>query len=474
MKKSYLIFIIFINILFMIIFREDYVFYILPITISLFLLLKLIDDSMKSGGTIFHPLPMACFILAISVVMAPAISSGLQVYLLSAPRSINWDKWLGILSWLYLLGIILFYLSCRLFLNNKSFQYSLDIELHKKNFILVSFLFLFLSLISQILVFQKFGGVISYMTKWTEDRSDFDGLGIWYMFAEPFPMIFLIFLILLIGKDKLKNSIIYLSIIFLIFFVLKMLFGGFRGSRSNTIWGLYWFAGIVHLYIYRLKKIHYIVGILFLTIFMSTYALYKSYGVDAFSGDYSVTETNRYQNNPLLDIYLGDFSRATINAYQISQISDLSNYEEKYGQTYLSSASKFFPPIKYFYSGHDKNSAGSEIVNNIKINPQVEEYHNSRVFGIYGEAILNFGIFFGIFSFFFVGFFVSKLDNYCRSSANKSVFIFIIPFLSNMAITLILSDSDNIVFFVFKNGLLVFLYLYFISIFCVKGYKYVR
>ena len=226
----------------MIIFREDYVFYILPITISLFLLLKLIDDSMKSGGTIFHPLPMACFILAISVVMAPAISSGLQVYLLSAPRSINWDKWLGILSWLYLLGIILFYLSCRLFLNNKSFQYSLDIELHKKKFILVSFLFLFLSLISQILVFQKFGGVISYMTKWTEDRSDFDGLGIWYMFAEPFPMIFLIFLILLIGKDKLKNSIIYLSIIFLIFFVLKMLFGGFRGSRSNTIWGLYWFA----------------------------------------------------------------------------------------------------------------------------------------------------------------------------------------------------------------------------------------
>ena len=42
MKKSYLIFIIFINILFMIIFREDYAFYILPTTISLFLLLKLI------------------------------------------------------------------------------------------------------------------------------------------------------------------------------------------------------------------------------------------------------------------------------------------------------------------------------------------------------------------------------------------------------------------------------------------------
>lgn len=474
MRKNYLIFLIFINILFILVFREDYTFYILPVTISLFLLFRLINNSMKCGGTIFHPLPMACFILAISVVLAPVISSGLQVYLLSAPREINWNKWLNILSWLYLLGIILFYWSCKIFLNNKVFQSSLNIELHKNKFILVSFLFLFFSLVSQILVFQKFGGVISYMTKWTEDRNDFDGLGIWYMFAEPFPIILLIFMILWIGKEKLKNSIVYISLIFLIFFIFKMIFGGFRGSRSNTIWGLYWFAGIIHLYIYRLKKIHYILGVAFLTFFMSTYALYKSYGIDAFSGDYTITETNRYKNNPLLDIYLGDFSRATINAYQISQISDLSNYEEKYGQTYLSSASKFLPPIKFFYSGHDKNSAGSEIVNNIKINPQVEEYHNSRVFGLYGEAILNFGVFLGVFSFFIVGFFISKLDNYCRGSASKSVFIFFIPFLSNMAITLILSDSDNIVFFVFKNGFLVFLYLYFINIFCVKGYNYVR
>ena len=41
--------------------------------------------------------------------------------------------------------------------------------------------------------------------------------------------------------------------------------------------------------------------------------------------------------------------------------------------------------------------------------------------------------------------------------------IFMVPFVSNLGLMLILADSDNIVFFAFKNGLLAFLFLLIIS-----------
>lgn len=471
MKKSSLIALFLLNFIFFFKYNLDYIFFFIQFNFCFLLLENLIGKSVSYNSNFFFPLPITCFILFISLILAPIVSVGEKNYLFSAPREILWGKWLFILSLLYSIGILIFYTVANVTLKNKLTEKNIfnDKIINKKKLIIVSLLFLGISLLAQILIFSKFGGVIGYLNSWTEDRESFSGLGIWYMLAEPFPLIFLIFLLLLIGKERiLKNKYKWIIFIFILFFLSKLLFGGFRGSRSNTIWGLFWFAGIVNIYLFKLKKIHYFLGVLFLAIFMSVYSIYKTYGIDSFSGEYSIEDTNRYTNNPIVEIYLGDFSRATINAFQIAQIQDISSYEYKFGQTYLYTLTMVFPFLKDLYSGYNKNLAGYEIMTGYKVNSIANEYHNSRVFGLYGEGILNFGPVLSILIFGLFGYVVAKLDNLSRGYLYNKVYIFLIPFWANVSFVMLMADSDNVVFFLFKNGLLVLLYLIVLYCFCQK------
>lgn len=466
-----LLFLLIINILAVILLGATYLFIFIPVNVSIVILLKVYFSASKYGSTIFHPLPLTSIILIVSFVLAPIVSIGFNTFLFAAPRNIDWSKWMIVLSWLYFIGIILFYFGNQLAFRriyNKKF---LPVTVKKIRFLWISLFFLLITLASQLFVFYKYGGFLSYLTKWTESRDEFDGLGLWYMLAEPFPIIFLIFILLWFGKEKFNKNIVGLIVLFLVFFTLKIFFGGLRGSRSNTIWGLFWFAGIIHLYLFRLRIPHVLAGVIFFLTFMSSYTIYKTYGVEAFSGDYSIEDTNRFESNPLIGIYLGDFSRGTINAYQIAQIEELGGYEIKYGQTYIASLSKIIPPLNSVYNGHSKNSAGAEILNNTKVSVEEGNFHNSRVYGIYGEGILNFGVYFGLLAFFVLGVVVTTLDNICRKHLSQTIFIMLIPFLSNLAFAIAVSDSDNLVFFTFKNGLVIFIYLFIVNKFCVKSFQ---
>lgn len=474
MKEKSLIALIVINLILFFRYNLSYVYFFLQFNLCFILIENLISKSISYKSTFFSPIPITCIILLFSLILAPIVSLGEGVYLFLAPRDINWEMSLFKLSFFYTAAIIIFYLVS---INTlKKYQKEAEIFndklISKKNFIIVSMFFLAISFISQILIFLKFGGVMGYLNSWTEDKDSLSGLGIWYMFAEPFPIILLIFLIILIGKDRiLKNKYKWIILLFIIFFISKLIFGGFRGSRSNTIWGLFWFAGIVHIYLFRLKMIHYVIGLIFIISFMSLYSIYKTYGVNSFSGDYSIEDTNRYNANPIVEIYLGDFSRATVNAFQIAQVEDIKTYEYKFGQTYFYTLTMIFPFTKDYYRGHNKNTAGYEIMTNNKIKPNFDYYHNSRVFGFYGEGVLNFGPFFAIFLFGFLGYLIARLDNFSRFYLYNKVYIFIIPFLGNVSFVILMADSDNVIFFLFKNGLLVLIYLMILSMFCKKRIK---
>lgn len=471
MRKNLLIALFVFNFILFFKYNLDYTYFFLQFNFCFILLERLISKSVALGSSFFFPLPITCFILFISLVLAPIVSLGEKTYLFLAPREIEWEKWLFFLSILYSMGVYIFYIIISRVLKNRLYEKDIfdDSIINRKNFIIVSSFFLGISFLAQILIFLKFGGISGYLNSWTEDKESFSGLGLWYMLAEPFPLIFLIFLLVIIGKQRiLRNKYKWIIFIFILFFLSKLIFGGFRGSRSNTIWGLFWFAGIVHIYLFKLKKIHYFLGGLFLVVFMSVYSVYKTYGIDSFSGQYSIKDTNRYDGNPLVEIYLGDFSRTTINAFQIAQIQDINAYDYKLGQTYFYTLTMVFPFFKDFYTGYNKNSAGYEIITSSKVNPVVDDYHNSRVFGLYGEGILNFGPVISILIFGLFGYIVAKLDNWSRNYLYDKVYVFFIPFLANLSFVMLVADSDNVIFFLFKNGFLILFYLVILHYFCRK------
>jgi hypothetical protein len=376
----------------------DFIYIAIPFFVGLIFLLESIELGLRSGGTLFHPYIFVSLVLIWVLVFSPVASIYYQQYLFYPPKQIDWNKWVSITCWFYLLLIISHYFIGLIFLKkyieNKTTYY----KLNKKYALLISFIFLSFSMICQILVYAKFGGITGYMTTWTEDRTEFDGMGSLFMLAEPFPILALMTLCLFVKKENLKHPLIFVTVIFLVFFILKLLFGGFRGSRSNTIWGLFWFAGIIHLYYFRLKKIHLIIGLIFLIIFMNLYSIYKSFGVDAFSMQYSMEDTGRFEENPTITILLNDFSRIGLHAFMLFQYFDFGFYDIKYGQTYLSTISKLIP-LWSDIDIYSKNSAGSEILYDRKSSLIFQDYYNSRVYGAYGEAILNFGPVLAVFIF---------------------------------------------------------------------------
>ena len=72
-----------------------------------------------------------------------------------------------------------------------------------------------------------------------------------------------------------------------------------------------------------------------------------------------------------------------------------------------------------------------------------------------GEGILNFGPLFSTLLIFLFGFFVSRINSFTFSLSYDDARLFFIPFITNMCMVLMISDSNNIIFFIMKNLLMV-------------------
>ncbi|MEZ9356501.1 hypothetical protein AB4143_10040 [Vibrio breoganii] len=436
------------------------VYFLVPTLLAAILLADLIKRTIKSS-TMFHPVPFVSLMLVWAMVCAPFVAYGSGYNIALAPKDIDWLTWQSITSHIYFFCILFYYLGVRLGISHcyEPKQYTFR---SKPTVIKLALVFLSLSLLLQILVFAKFGGMAGYVDVWSNDRSQFKGLGAILIVAEAFPIL-LAFVILYLYRNDRKGLYFFVGLI-IVFFVLKLVFGGLRGSRSNTIWGLFWLAGVIHIVYYRFKKIHFAVGVAFLVAFMSIYSLYKSFGVDGFTSGYSVSDTGRYEGNPALGVLLTDFSRSGEHSYILHEFFNTDEYDIKYGNTYLSSLLKLIPGLNNPFGKIDKNFAGAQLFySHYNIDSEHSYYYNSRIYGLYGEGVLNFGPIIPVFMFFVIGSIIGFIHGWVTRFSLSDPRIYIVPFVSNLCLMFVLADSDNIMFFAFKNGLFVIFFILFIS-----------
>ena len=104
------------------------------------------------------------------------------------------------------------------------------------------------------------------------------GLGWLIMVTDCFPILAMICFAVWIKRARLRLGSFTIALVLLGFFLVRMLFGGLHGSRSNTLYALFWAAGIIHLWIRPLTKKFVLLGIGFLFVFMYFYGFYKSMG----------------------------------------------------------------------------------------------------------------------------------------------------------------------------------------------------
>ncbi len=380
----------------------------------------------------------------------------------------DWRDWLGRMAWLNAAGLLAYLLvrdgvpSVR----TESIREVAGWRLNPQRFVLLAFGGLLVSGVLQLWVYARYGGIIGYIEKALDysDPERMQGMGSIFMISESFPILALMAFAVYARQSEARRSWPTLLAVLLVFFVLKMLFGGLRGSRSNTIWGLFWAAGIIHLWLRPISRRSLIVGGSFLILFMYLYGLYKGAGleaVDTFTDPKAQGELADKTHRTFETLLLGDLGRSDVQALVLHRLADpTSDYRYAYGRTYLGALALLVPKSIWRDRPPDKVLEGTELL--YGRGSYIEhDWVSARVYGLAGEAMLNFGPGAVPLGFALLGFIVRRLRSFLAALPPDDPRRLIGPFLIVLCLSILGSDSDNLIFALLKDGLMPFVVLWF-------------
>ena len=437
--------------------------YLLPVVlggmISLYKvlnLLKTIDYLRNADFYVWIVLFLGAFVAPLIHFSRDAWIS--HVYILPS----NWNTLALITSAILLYGMFVF-----IFLEQIKYRplYQKKEWSFKKN---AKYLIIFLMIISfvlQTVYYIRAGGIFGVIQKFTDRDGGFEGMGLYFIVSEMFPYLLLL-LYFVICKEK-KTSFLNVSIFLAIMFLSALYFGGLRGSRSNTVLTMFQAVLLIHFTIYHFKKRHFIIMVALFFLFMIVGRIYKTHGADFV---HNVHEFTDYQINTEMSgiesIIIADLTRYNDLSYLIFMLDNNPFYKPKLGSTYLAAVLTFMPfgiPIRDHFELTARSEAASQLMFDFDGIQRSEIRRNSRIFGFVGEMMLNFGVFSFLFAFFFLHFLLKWVKRWSDSISVQDARFYFISLLPIMVISLINLDSNNVVFFIVKRIVLMYVIIWFIT-----------
>jgi hypothetical protein len=317
-----------------------------------------------------------------------------------------------------------------------------------------------ISIVATLYVLIQYGG-LQKEDSLLGDPSELIHLSWLLMLADPLLILVLLAVVRLLEAPRRTVrslfSVLGLLVLLLIgqWFIL-----GMRGSRSALLFALFIGAGFCH---YRLRFIPLWVIILS-TVFMGVggyyYAFYKRFGVTGLEAvrDASFRDALAFRAGiSPIGVVLGDLSRAEVQALILRRLNeDWSDYQLRMGRTYVASVLTFVPRAIWPNKPSDylgKVAAGTDLQFGAgSFKPH--RFKSSRVYGLGGEAMLNFGavgvpVAYGLFGWL-LGWYRKKVASLAATDARW----YLIPVFTLMVFTFAFGDSDNALFLFLKNGVL--------------------
>ena len=307
----------------------------------------------------------------------------------------DWRNWLGGMAVLNFLGLLVY----RLFRERVSWTRESRLEqrvwvIDKGRFLGALTVSLVVALGVQLLVFSRFGGLGGYIAS-VESGQGLPGIGWMVMISESFPILTVIGFAVLSRNAKLSRNWFILLLVVLAFLGLQFLFGGLRGSRSNTIWALFWAVGVIHLWVRPIPRVLVYFGVILMVLFMYFYGIYKWAGQDAFQealhSPAGWTQLEEQTSRTPSYIILTDFGRSGIQALLLYRLTSPEfDYDYAWGRTYLGAVFQVLPNAIWPEPPPTKMKEGTEAqYGRGSYAPGV--FESSFVYGLAGETMLNFG-----------------------------------------------------------------------------------
>lgn len=197
----------------------------------------------------------------------------------------DWREWLGQMALLNLLGLIA-YVFARTIAYRRPFSKQRRVvwKLDERTFRNVIFVSLTITGLLQFEIYRQFGGISGYINSFEGQAGSFENLGILFSISESFPILAMMAFVVWARHDDRRKTWFFLGSVLIGYVLVTLLFGGLRGSRSNTIWALFWAVGLIHFWLRSVPRKYLLIGAAFVIGFMYFYGFYKSLGTDTESG----------------------------------------------------------------------------------------------------------------------------------------------------------------------------------------------
>lgn len=299
---------------------------------------------------------------------------------------------------------------------------------------------------------MKSGGLIGWINVQLNYRTELESPGWLLVIGSSFPTLF--FAAYAVSL-KIKSShftkfqiniriVISLTLLIAVIFVTS----GLRGSRANVVWPALAGVIIVHLLFFRIRGLWIVLLAILALFFAGVYDVYKKAGTEGISQLQTggLEESDSYSElgfGPQA-LLLGDFSRTAVQAVILDHWYN-DSFELYLGRTYIGDALSFVPGAGSSSNFPNKQYASTDIIYG-QGSAEGREQLSSRIYGLQGEAIINFGAVGAIVVFAPYAFLMNSVEKvYGRARKTGSVHAgLFVAFVIPIIILLFLSDMDNV------------------------------
>lgn len=390
---------------------------------------------------IFSPRSLASFGGIHFFYLVPVLHVVLDYWPLYLTPLSDWRENLGTLALLNLIGLLAY----RTVLLVPTRRPAPKVQLDEQRFGTYSTVAISLSLLAWLAVVAQFGGPIAYWSSLANSTADLTGFGAVLLVAESWPLIFGVAVILLRRvhwRAHPGQLILLMGIIAVLIFAT----GGLRGSRANTVWPLLILLTLIHLVVRPIKRRTVaLLAVAGLT-FAWAYGFYKTAGSDVLGlldGSESLEELTERTDRDWEGLILNDLGRAGMQAILIDRL-ETADPPLAYGETYLGDVLLFLPQRLHDGQVSSKVAVGTTWLYGEGAY-QSAGIASTRIYGLAGEALLNFGYAGPPLAFAVYGALVRFFDSYYLQAlrARSLAAAPIAAALSPLAVLLLISDLDN-------------------------------
>lgn len=418
---------------------------ILPVTVCGVLVAPDVIDWARKRLDVFDPQAVVALMGMHFFFLAPILHVVMDYWPRYEPPADDWFVALGRMAAVNVAGLLVY--RAVLARPDPRPRISLD-RVARGRVLLVGSLVLLAGFAAFVAFTAKFGGIGGYVDYMTSADRDLTGYGITVVASSSFPFVAFM-MALVLWPDVFRRARWLLVLLLLAFVAIQLLAGGLRGSRAGVIWPLLIAIGMCHLLVAPVRRRVLLGSLVAILGFMYVYGFYKSVGrdaIDIFTGMRTVDELSTETGRDLPVLLLGDLGRADIQALTLERVH-ADTAQLRYGATYLGDIAALLPG-ELVVGIPDKVHAGTDML--YGTGSYDAGNRSSRVYGLTGEAMLNFGVVGAVVAFLPFAWLV-RWSRACHRRAqgpDGSLGLRVLAAVLPMALVVTLtSDLDNVIWF---------------------------